>query len=291
MRKFKFLFLLSVFFCVFVKHEICEAAKLHAYALRDVSVLDSESKPIATIKKGTVFRYRKERNGYVRLQYEGNVRYALSANLVLDSGLKRFIKQNRELFDTKLRTLSKLSVYKDRSKKKVLCKVSKKTEFYSFGEYGQFYKVQVDGEFGYVEQKLCQKFCMLEVTEFPKVQGNTPGEKIADFAKKFVGNPYVWGGVSLTAGCDCSGFVQSVYRKFGYNLPRCSYQQAEEGKKVSFKNLQPGDLIFYYRGSRIGHVTMYVGDGNVVQARGSAYGIVITRYDYSVPAFAKRIIG
>lgn len=290
MKKFRLVVLVITLVCIVGATKIQVAAKLHAYAISDISVLNGKRQSVATIKKGTTFRYLEECGSYIKLKYEGKTRYALSGNLVLNSGFNNFVKQHRNLFDTKLRATVKLSVYRNRQGKGVFKKVPKNTEFYSFGEYGRFYKVQLDGKFGYVEQKLCQKFCMLEVSEFPAIEGNSPGERIVNFAKKFIGNPYVWGGTSLTAGCDCSGFVQSVYKRFGYSLPRCSYQQAEVGKKVAFKDLKPGDLVFYYRGFRIGHVTIYVGGGKVVQARGSAYGIVMTRYDYSTPAFARRII-
>lgn len=287
-KRFMLVVLLLALLCNRCKTEA--AIKLHAYAGADVFVLNVKGKPVAVIRRGTTFRYLEKQGNYIKLKYEGKTRYALVNNLVLDTDFGSFVKQHRNLFDTKLRTTTKLSVYKSRGKGKVLRKVPKETEFYSFGEYGMFYKVQLDGRFGYVEKKLCKKFCMIDVTEFPAARGNTEGERIVSFARKFVGNPYVWGGTSLTAGCDCSGFVQAVYRHFGYDLPRCSYQQAEAGVKVSFSELEPGDLIFYYRGSKIGHVTMYVGKGNVVQARGAAYGIVITRYDYSTPAFARRVI-
>ncbi len=85
---------------------------------------------------------------------------------------------------------------------------------------------------------------------------STTGQQIADYAVQFVGNPYVYGGTSLTNGADCSGFVQSVYKHFGYSLPRVAADQANAGTKVSTKNLQPGDLLFYHG---FGHVAIYIG--------------------------------
>lgn len=125
----------------------------------------------------------------------------------------------------------------------------------------------------------------LKETEYSAEQAS-----IVEYACSFVGCAYVWGGTNPTTGVDCSGFVKYVYKHFGYDIPRVSADQAEFGTRVEFSDLKPGDLIFYYRGSKIGHVTMYIGDGMCVHARGSAYGVCITKYDYSKPAWAMRIL-
>lgn len=101
--------------------------------------------------------------------------------------------------------------------------------------------------------------------------GTAKGREIADYALRFVGNPYVWGGTSLTKGADCSGFVQSVYKHFGVSLPRTSAEQSKFGKKVDFEDLQPGDLVFY-----AGHVVMSIGDGRIVHASSAKEGIKIS---------------
>ncbi len=96
-------------------------------------------------------------------------------------------------------------------------------------------------------------------------QGSATGQAIANYALQFVGNPYVWGGTSLTGGADCSGFVQSVYAHFGYSLSRTSESQMYEGVSVSYADAQPGDLICY--GS---HIAIYLGGGQIVHASNSA---------------------
>ena len=101
--------------------------------------------------------------------------------------------------------------------------------------------------------------------------GSSTGSAIVNFATQYVGNPYVWGGTSLTSGADCSGFVQSVYRNFGINLPRTSYEQQNVGTEVSYANAQPGDLICYG-----GHVAIYMGNGKIVHASNSRDGIKIS---------------
>lgn len=91
------------------------------------------------------------------------------------------------------------------------------------------------------------------------------GSSVADYATQFVGNPYVYGGTSLTNGADCSGFVQSVYANFGVSLPRTSYDQMNVGTEVSYSEAQPGGLICYG-----GHVAIYLGGGRIVHASNSA---------------------
>lgn len=99
---------------------------------------------------------------------------------------------------------------------------------------------------------------------------------IVNFALQYVGNPYVWGGTSLTEGADCSGFVQSVYACFGYTLPRVAEDQAYYGVQVPLEYAEPGDLIFYARNGYIYHVSMYIGDGQVVHAAGRKVGIIVS---------------
>lgn len=97
------------------------------------------------------------------------------------------------------------------------------------------------------------------------------GSSVVDYATQFVGNPYVWGGTSLTNGADCSGFVQSVYNNFGVSLPRTSYEQQNAGTEVSYEDAQAGDLICYG-----GHVAIYMGDGKIVHASNARDGIKIS---------------
>lgn len=97
------------------------------------------------------------------------------------------------------------------------------------------------------------------------------GSSVVDYAKQFVGNPYVLGGTSLTSGADCSGFVQSVYNNFGVSLPRTSYEQQNAGREVSYSEAQPGDLICYG-----GHVAIYMGNGKIVHASNSRDGIKVS---------------
>ena len=113
--------------------------------------------------------------------------------------------------------------------------------------------------------------------------------EICEYARQFVGNPYVWGGTSLTKGADCSGFTLSVYRKYGVSLPHSSKAQANCGTRIDVSEVQPGDLVFY-GGKNIHHVAMYIGNGQVVHAQSAKTGIVVTSMYYNTPTRAARIL-
>lgn len=112
----------------------------------------------------------------------------------------------------------------------------------------------------------------------------TKGQTVVDYAKQFLGNPYVYGGTSLTRGTDCSGFVMSVYAKFGFSLPHSSYGQRSVGRGVSYSEAQPGDIICYP-----GHVGIYVGDGLIVHASDERSGIKISNARYTTIVSVRRM--
>ena len=123
-------------------------------------------------------------------------------------------------------------------------------------------------------------------TEAPSISG--VGQQIADFAVQYVGNPYVWGGTSLTEGADCSGFVQTVFANFGLYLSRTAESQSYGGTSISLDNLQPGDLLFYNSTGSIDHVAIYIGGGQIVHAANSRSGIIISNAYYQTPVCARR---
>lgn len=109
---------------------------------------------------------------------------------------------------------------------------------------------------------------------------------IVAYAKQFLGNPYVYGGTSLTSGADCSGFIQSVYAHFNISTGRSSRDQAAKGKEIAVSAAQPGDLLFYASGNYINHVAMYIGGGQVIHSSTPATGITITSSNYRTPCKA-----
>lgn len=114
---------------------------------------------------------------------------------------------------------------------------------------------------------------------------------IVAYAKQFLGNPYVYGGTSLTNGADCSGFTQGVYAHFGIETGRTSRDQAAKGKEISISSVQPGDLLFYASGNYINHVAMYIGNGQVIHASSSKTGIIISPSNYRTPCKAVTFLG
>jgi len=111
------------------------------------------------------------------------------------------------------------------------------------------------------------------------------GQVIVDYACQFIGNPYVWGGTSLTDGADCSGFVQSVFAHFGISLPRTTYDQINAGVEVSYDQAMPGDLICYD-----GHIGIYIGNGQIVNAQNPEQGIGISPATYTTILSVRRIV-
>ncbi|MCX4339444.1 MAG: NlpC/P60 family protein [Lachnospiraceae bacterium] len=124
-----------------------------------------------------------------------------------------------------------------------------------------------------------------EAPKPPSGGGGGKGQQIADYACKFIGNPYVAGGTSLTNGADCSGFVMSVYKNFGISLPRSSYAQSSVGRGVSYSEAKPGDVIYYG-----GHVGIYIGNGQIVHASTQRTGIKITSATYRNIITVRRIV-
>lgn len=114
---------------------------------------------------------------------------------------------------------------------------------------------------------------------------------LISYATQFVGNPYVWGGTSLTNGSDCSGFTLSIFAKYGVYLPHSSKAQANCGTRISASEAKPGDLFFYGSGSSISHVAIYIGNGQIVHASSKKTGIKISNAFYRSPICVTRVLG
>lgn len=177
----------------------------------------------------------------------------------------------------------------------ILCQVPQEEKLTVLENNGDWIKVEVDSDEGYIAKEFVEITTELEtaVTMTELRQGTGISDvrvSIVQFAKQFLGNPYVWGGTSLTNGADCSGFTMSIYRNFGVYLPHSSRAQANCGTRISTSELKPGDLIFYGSGSSINHVAMYIGGGQVIHASSKKTGIKISNAFYRNPICATRLL-
>lgn len=146
----------------------------------------------------------------------------------------------------------------------------------------------VSGEYVDVEERLEKA---VTLTELLYGQGVSDVRvNLVQYAKQFVGNPYVWGGTSLTNGADCSGFTMSIYKKYGVSLPHHAASQAQLGTKVSLGEAKPGDLVFYAKNGSINHVAIYIGNGQVIHASSPKTGIKISSVNYRTPACVRRFL-
>ncbi|MDF2588274.1 MAG: N-acetylmuramoyl-L-alanine amidase, C-terminus [Anaerocolumna sp.] len=154
-------------------------------------------------------------------------------------------------------------------------------------------KVSIDADQGYVARQYIKlSYELKKAVTNEELTSGVSGVRasMVAFAKQYLGNPYVWGGDSLTNGVDCSGFTRAIYSHFGYSIPRVSRSQATIGTTISSSNVRPGDLVFYGSGSYINHVAMYIGNGQVIHASTPRTGIKISNMYYRTPIKAVRII-
>lgn len=156
-------------------------------------------------------------------------------------------------------------------------------------------QVNIDGEYGYVSGDYVT--CATTLADAMTMSEARYGQGVSDvrvdlvnYATQFVGNPYVWGGTSLTNGADCSGFVLSIFVKYGYSLPHSSRAQANYGTRVSTSELMPGDLVFYGSGKSISHVAIYIGGGQIVHASTERTGIIISSAFNRSPICCTRLL-
>ena len=170
---------------------------------------------------------------------------------------------------------------------KTIKKLSVGTKVTVLSTSGSWRKIKVGNKTGYA----LKKYVYIS-TNAPKLTGSTynKGQTVASFAQRFVGNPYVWGGTNLNTGADCSGFVKSVYKSFGYNLPRSSSAYVSVGTQIPYTAAKPGDILVYKYGSSIGHVAIYIGNGQIIHASTPKGGIRIGNAYFTTPYCAVRVI-
>ena len=156
-----------------------------------------------------------------------------------------------------------------------------------------FICIYVDDDYAFVAKEFVkEQYTLKRAAKVSTVKASngvsSSQASIVEYAKQFLGNRYVWGGASLTGGTDCSGFTMSLYAKYGHSLPHNAAAQAGCTRSVS--SPKPGDLFFYSNGSRINHVAMYIGNGQIVHAASSKSGIKISTWNYRTPKTIRSVI-
>lgn len=269
------------------------------------------AKIVGKMKKGNIATVLKKGSEWSKVR-SGNVTgYVKNQYLVFGDEIKNFAKQNVKKV-AKVQTETLRVRKKASTDSKIVTLVSEDDKLKVKKQTDDWAKVKVDGQTGYVSKdyaKVTYSFGKAKsMKQIQAVQAakkasvsvsssgsSATGSRIASYAQQFVGNPYRYGGNSLTSGIDCSGFTQQIMAKFGYSISRTSSSQSGDGRAVSTSNLRAGDLVFYGDGGSIDHVALYIGGGQVVHASNSAPyprgGIKISNVNYRTPICARRIIG
>ena len=190
---------------------------------------------------------------------------------------------------TRYVTASSLNIRKKASMSgAVVGSYKKGTKVTCYGTSGSWTKVKYNGATRYVSTSYLSS--KKPSTSISTSSSSATGSSVAQYALQFVGNPYKWGGTSLTNGADCSGFTMSVYAHFGYSLPHSSTSQRSSGTAVSWSNKKAGDLICYEVQNGSGHVGIYIGDNQVDHAGSEPKGIHISKADYRSVNCVRRIV-
>lgn len=261
--------------------------------------VQSHDKNWTAIKSGKV-------EGYIESRYIVKGKKAKQVLLATEHILAKIKKQNINIKNDKNKKSSVIGIAYARttypiieiSKDEKWVKI-KRTETLSGWIPASDMKLKLDKEYVYTsdaydemveaEWKAGAVSYKLESGSLPK---NGEARKLIQYASKFLGNRYVWGGTSLTNGADCSGFVQSVFKHFGYRLNRTAAEQSRNGQAVSNNKLKPGDLLFYHtdrrQKNRISHVAIYIGNGKIIHAANRRVGIIIS--SMGNPCTARRIL-
>lgn len=277
------------------------------------------AKIVGKMKKGNIATVLKKGSEWSKVR-SGNVTgYVKNQYLVFGDEIENFAKQNVKKV-AKVQTETLRVRKKASTDSKIVTLVSEDDKLKVKKQTDDWAKVKVDGQTGYVSKDYAKvTYSFGKAKSMKQIQAeqeakkraeeaarNKPvsttssgssatGSRIVSYAQQFVGNPYRYGGNSLTSGIDCSGFTQQIMAKFGYSISRTSSSQSGDGRAVSTSNLRAGDLVFYGDGGSIDHVALYIGGGQVVHASNSAPyprgGIKISNVNYRTPICARRIIG
>ena len=235
-------------------------------------------------KKGAKVTCYSKSGNWTKVKYGSSKYYVSTKYLSTKKPTVTTTKSSTSSTYTRYVTASSLTIRKKATTSSAKVGSYKKgTGITCYGNSSGWTKVKYNGNYRYVSTSY------LSSTK-PSTSSVAKGQQIANYALKFVGNPYKWGGESLTNGVDCSGFTMQVYKHFGYSLPHSSIDQRSCGTSVSWSNKKPGDLICYQEKDGVGHVGIYIGDNKVVHAGSSSTGIHTSSADYRAVWGVRRIV-
>lgn len=259
------------------KQNLKKTAKVQVDTLRVRKKASTDSKIITLVSEGDKLKVKKQTADWAKVKVDGKTGYISKdyAKITYSFGKAKSMKQIQE---------------EEAAKKAKEEAVSKKSTSTSGTSNTTSAKSSTTSSSSGTNDSSSESAQTASVSS----SGSSIGSKIANYAQQFVGNPYRYGGNSLTGGIDCSGFTQQVMARYGYSISRTSSSQATEGVAVSTSNLRAGDLVFYGDGGSVSHVALYIGGGQVVHASNSAPypkgGIKISNVNYRTPICARRII-
>ena len=233
----------------------------------------NKGKIVGSYKKAAKVRCYKKKGSYTKIKYGRYYRYIatryLSKKKPVVGSYKKAANITTDTY-TRYVTASSLTIRKKASTSAAKAGFYKKgTQITCYGERSGWTTVRYSGVYCYVSSQYLSMSRPEEDTW--ETYGTATGQSVVDYAMQFRGNPYVWGGTSLTNGADCSGFIMSVYAKFGVSLPHSYGAMAGCGRGVSYSEAMPGDIICY-----AGHVAIYMGGGQIVHASNAKDGIKIS---------------
>ena len=252
----------------------------------------SKGKIVGSCKKATKVRCYKKKGSFTKIKYGRYYRYIATRYLAKKKPAVVTAQKATNITTstyTRYVTASSLTIRKKASTSAAKAGTYKKgAQITCYGEQSGWTTVKYSGIYCYVSSQYLSETKPEEETE--TFYGTATGQSVVNYAMQFQGNPYVWGGESLTNGVDCSGFTMQVYKHFGYSLPNSSTAQRYEGTAVSWDEKQPGDLICYQMINGVGHVAIYIGDNQIIHAGSASTGISVRNADYRAVWGVRRIV-
>ena len=241
----------------------------------------SNGKIAGYYKKGTKVTCYSKSGSWTKVKY-GSSKYYVATKYLATS--KPSTGSTSSSTYTRYVTASSLAIRKKATTSSAKVGSYKKgTGITCYGNSSGWTKVKYSGNYRYVSSSY------LSSTK-PSTSSVSKGQQVANYALKFVGNPYKWGGESLTNGADCSGYTMKVFQHFGYYLPHSSISQRSYGTSVSWSKKQVGDLICYNAVNGVGHVGIYIGNNRVVHAGSTSTGIHTSTANYRSVNCVRRIV-